>query len=427
MLLKLSNQALKALDILQQNGYEAYFVGGVVRDYFLGIESTDIDIATNASIENIVKVFDKYKIIRYKKGKTVGVIIEHKYFEISTYDGNDIITDLSNRDFKVNAMAYHPLKGLLDPFGGIEEIKNKMLSTIKKPDEVINKDAIRILRAIRFECCLGFTIEADFLMAMRKNKELLSLLNKERLVKEINYILLSSHPGTYIQKYADIFFQIWPRLSLTYGFDQHTKWHHLDVFNHIMSVVDNVKPNLVLRLAALFHDIEKPMTFSLDSFGNGHFYEHYIYSAKTAKNILTDFKYNKKIIDRVYNLILYHDRPLEANKKCILRFLHDFKANDLDLYFDLKRADIKSQNPNLIGRLEQIDKIESYTYELLASDAVYSLKQLKISGDDLKKLGIEKENIAKLLDELLNLVIEEKLENNYQELLKFCEQKLIKN
>lgn len=419
MELKLCPAVRKAMELIENHGYEVYVVGGAIRDYLLGRPYKDLDLATNASLSELKVIFKEYKIIEYKKGHTLGIVMDSEYTEVSAYTGYCIAEDLKNRDFSINSMAYHPLKGLLDPYGGRKDLKDKVLKTVRSPAFVMKEDPVRLLRAIRFHAVYGFSVESGLNRILLTEYAELQRVNPERLAKEIEYIFLTERPSGFIRTYFGVFSTVFPPLKATYSFQQHSKWHHLDVFEHIMAVMDATKPNLVLRYAAFFHDIEKPATFTLDQSGIGHFYNHYIHSAETAQRELSRLKYPKEFIRRVYTLVLYHDRPLEKNRRVILRFLHDFKTADLDLYFNLKKADILAQNPDLRYRLSEMEEIEVLTGRLL-DESVFTVNQLDIRGTQLKKLGFESEEIKNMLEELLELVMDGRLPNEKERLINYA-------
>jgi tRNA nucleotidyltransferase (CCA-adding enzyme) len=263
---------------------------------------------------------------------------------------------------------------------------------------------------------LGFDIECSIKKEMIENAYLLNNIPKHRYIKELDYILLSDNPSNYIREYKEIFFEIFKPLKDTYDFNQHSKWHHLDVFDHIMSVVDTVKQDLVLRLAALYHDIKKPECFTIDERG-GHFYNHFDLSAQYARLSMNEFRYSNDIIDRVYNIVFYHDRPLENTDKSVLRFIYKFGLSDLDLYFGIKRADILSQNPELIDRIYEIDKIATRCKDIIDNKKYINTSTLNIKGIDLINLGFEPRCIKDILNKLIQLVISNVIKNEHDELL----------
>ena len=365
MEIKLNKETIKAIDILEGHGYLAYVVGGYVRDSILNVKPNDIDLVTDATLDEVRFLFSEYKIVDYKRNSlTLGVIVDGMYLEISTFDGKNLEEDLLNRDFRINAIAYSITKGIIDPLNGISDIESKIIRTCKDPIVSICKSPIRIIRAISFSINKGFKIDKELKEVILTRTDLLNTVDFKRLKKFIDGVMLSKKPSLIIEEYFEVFSVIFPSLKATYKFDQHSKWHNLDVFEHSMKVLDFTSPILILRLAAFFHDIEKPKCFTIDEYGEGHFYNHYIDSAETAKEALKKFNYSNDIINRVYKLILFHDRRLEERDIVLKRFLKDFGTNDLDLYFELKKCDCLGQNPALYNRLEILDRIRDRTIAL---------------------------------------------------------------
>ena len=372
MKIVLNSSMQLVIKILEQNGFDAYIVGGYIRDSIIGDTSkSDVDILTCAKIEEIKKTFIDYKIVEYKNNKkTVGVVVDKSYFEISSYDGETLKENLENRDFTMNAMIYNQKIGLIDYFGGVEDINNKIIRTVKDPLITLCYNPIRILRAIKFEIELGFDVSKELYEEINNNSKLLKSERSQRYKKYFELIIMQKKPSIYIRKYFNVISTIIPALKETYGFEQHSKWHNLDVFEHIMKVLDFTKPILILRLAAFFHDIEKPKCFSMDDDGVGHFYNHYIDSAETAKFELMRLGYSNDIVNRVYNLVIYHDRRLEPREIVLKRFIKEFGTTDLDLYFDLKKADCLGQNPELYYRIKEIDIMKEMTFKLIRTNDI---------------------------------------------------------
>lgn len=408
--------------MLNDNGFDAYIVGGAVRDFILDLPVSDYDIATNATLDQAIEVFKDYECKKYiSKNITIGVKLNHTYFELSTFKGSTIEEDLSNRDFSVNSLAYHPSIGLIDPYHGLADLVSKRLRTIRDIDIVIKEDPIRILRAIRFYESRGLILDLDLKNYILKNASLLNEVKNERIQKEINPIFLSDKPSDYINEFKEVFFALFPPLLNCYGFDQKCqKWHNFDIFNHIMKVLDSTKCDLILRMSAFFHDMGKCDCYALNDDGVGHFYNHAVKSEEYARLYLTKYKYNKYFIDRVCHLVYYHDYPLVPKEKNVLRFIYQFGTKDLDLYLGLKRADILGQDPDLYYRLEAIDEIQAIIKSLFDNDKIITYRNLKINGDVLKDLGYQGEEIGKGLEIILKKVIAKELKNNPDKLYAYA-------
>lgn len=408
--------------MLNDAGFDAYIVGGAVRDFILDLPVSDYDIATNATLGQAIEVFKDYECKKYiSKNITIGVKLNHTYFELSTFKGSTIEEDLSNRDFSVNSLAYHPSIGLIDPYHGLADLVSKRLRTIRDIDIVIKEDPIRILRAIRFYESRGLILDLDLKNYILKNASLLEKVKNERIQKEINPIFLSDKPSDYINEFKEVFFALFPPLLNCYGFDQKCpKWHNFDIFNHIMKVLDSTKCDLILRMSAFFHDMGKCDCYALGDDGVGHFYNHAVKSEEYARLYLTKYKYNKYFIDRVCHLVYYHDYPIVPKERNVLRFIYQFGTKDLDLYLGLKRADILGQDPNLYYRLEAIDEIQAIIKNLFDNDKIITYRNLKINGDVLKDLGYQGEEIGKGLEIILKKVISKELKNNPDKLYAYA-------
>ncbi len=410
--------ALASIKILNSHGYLAFLVGGAVRDYFLNCESHDFDVTTNASLDEICNVFKDYKHKIYANKQCVGVRINEAFIEIATFKGNTIEEDLANRDFSINSIAYNPDLGFVDPYNGIDDINNKLLKTVKEPILVIRKDPIRILRAIRFECLYSFKMDDELEKNIYELGELLNLVHPMKIPNEINPILISDKCSYYIKKYKEIFKILFKPLNECDGFNQHSRWHIYDVFNHIMKVVESTDNDLVLRLAALFHDIKKPECLRIDEAGEGHFPNHYLYSAEYAKEILEYYAYNHKIVERVYHLVLFHETRLELNDEMILNFLVQFGKEDIDLFTKLQKADMMGQNPELLFRLDNYKLIEERIYYFINNYNIVTYNKLAIKIKDLVDRGYSEKNAKKKLISLAIKVTLYEIANDRNELLK---------
>ena len=407
----------KLIEFIKQHNHKAYIIGGAVRDSVLNLKYNDIDISVDASLDEIKEMFKDYSIKEYKKGHTIGIVFLDKYVELSSLDENNINVDLKNRDFTINAIAVIDDK-ILDPYNGLGDIKNRVIRTIMDPAKTIKDDPIRILRAIRFDATLHFNVDPKLLDFINNNYKLLDNVSEERIRDELNKILLTRKPSRIIEKYFNVFTYLIPPLKDTYGFLQHNIYHHLDVFKHTMSVLENTDNILELKYIALFHDIKKPECFSMDEKGVGHFYRHYEKSAEYANEFLNKYKFSNEFIKKVYKIIYFHDYPLSLKDSSILKFLNKFGKLDLDLYFKIRVADIKGQNPNLINRIELMNKIEIKTKKL-ALEGIYTVNGLVIDGKDIEALGYNKNKINFILKKVLEAYMEGKIKNTIADITNY--------
>ena len=361
------NEEIKKLLLLINNcGYEAYLVGGAVRDSIIGIPNHDYDIASNIPSEVLQELLPSIKFMKDNSRRHTGIIrTNDMVVEISSFKGDSIVEDLSNRDFTINAIAMDGRGNIIDPYNGVEDIKRKRISLIKDDGEAFQIDPLRILRAIRQSDKLGFVIDDNCKDKMIEFSQGLSHVAGERIYSELSSIIVSSAIGTILEEYKDIFFTIIPELKVLDGFDQKNPYHTYDIYMHTIKVVENTRPDLVLRLAALFHDIGKPSKFTIDENGKGHFLNHQEASNEIFLETSKKLKMDKRTRIRVSKLIRCHEMSLSKKKNKIYKFLEKYGIEDLDLLFDLKRADIKGQNPELLYRLEDIDNTQQLYYQVV--------------------------------------------------------------
>lgn len=433
-MLKISKNAKKAIEMLNSCGYEAYAVGGCVRDMVMGNTPFDFDITTSARPNETKEVFKNERTIETGlKHGTLTVLIGGEPLEITTYriDGeyvdnrhpenvsftSNLLEDLSRRDFTMNALVYNDKEGVLDYFGGLDDIKNKVIRAIGDPDKRFNEDALRILRAIRFASALGFKIEEKTKAAMIRCKHLLHSISAERIASEINKFVLGKYVKSAILENYEILGEICPEFVKMHGFNQLTKWHIYDVLEHTAVSVENTPPILHLRLTMLFHDTGKVHTFFTDENGVGHFYGHGDVSYEIVKDYLNKYKYDNFTKDRVSWLVKHHDVRTEADEVQVKKRLSRFgKERFLEL-IQVQRADNLAQNPDLI-KMEHFDVLENMVADI-SSRSCFDLKSLAINGSDLIKEGfLPGADIGRVLNTLLAEVIEDRLPNEKEALLK---------
>ena len=433
------------LDKLHSSGLEGYVVGGCVRDTLLGKEPKDWDICTNAKPEKVMSVFEGFNIIPTGlQHGTVTVVINHIGYEITTYrvDGDysdgrhpdsvsftsSLAEDLSRRDFTVNALAYNEVEGIVDIFGGIDDLRRKRIKCVGKAVDRFNEDALRILRALRFSSVLGFDIDIETKKAIFEVYKNLDKIAKERINAEFSKLILGVNNVKILREYEKIIFYIIPELRKLKGFEQNNPYHTFDVWVHSLKTLYEIKEkDLELRLSALFHDIAKPICYSVDEKGIGHFYEHPEKSAEITEKIMKDLKFSNEEIYNVITLIKNHDNQLSSTKKCLRKILNKMEMPLLLRLLELKRADIKAQNPKYISRLNEIKDFEKVIENFSVEDECFSLKHLKVNGNDLISMGIKPgKQMGEILNNLLSLVVEEQLVNERDELLKYIQKNYIK-
>lgn len=424
----------EVLGRLEKAGYESYLVGGFVRDKIMGRASSDVDISTKARPDQIEEVFRDLKIIDVgKKFGTIRVIGHGQEYEITTFRkdfsykdkrrpgqvvfADNIESDLERRDFTINAMAFRNGE-LIDPFGGQKDIKEKIIRAVGNPYERISEDYLRALRAVRFAANLGFDIEKNLEEAIKKNSKNLAYISVERQVAELDKILIGPDParGIRLLDKLGLLEEIFPEVKEMVGFNQHSPHHYLDCFDHSLKVLEGTPPDLVTRLAALFHDTGKPATFFLDEDGNGRFFGHQKISQELAEKRLKYLKYPKKTIEDVGILIGRHmDSSNPYTEKSVARLLRRLGEDNLKRLFDLQEADILA---TVHEDISNIEKGRRLLREILERKPVLSRKDLAINGKDLIGLGFEQGPLlGEILKEIERRVFEENLKNDRETLL----------
>lgn len=424
--MQLDNKIIEIIKTLEQHNYETYVVGGACRDSYIERPIHDIDIVTTASLTEIKEVFPNEHFVSYQKGITLGLIHNKSLIDISSTNDKTIEEDVLRRDFTINSLLYHPVRGWKDYLGSIKDIDNKIIRSVGNPYDMIKNDPLRILRAIRFEAVLNYKIDDKLKKAMFEYKYLLKNIASERIKDELSKILLVDVPSIYIREYLDIFEEVIPGISKLKDFKQYNKYHSYDVLEHTLKVLDHTNNNIILRLSALFHDFEKPSCFTLDESGVGHFYGHDELSARYADNILRKLHYPLKDVDRIVNIITYHDYRLVNDEKKLLKFIAKFGLDDIDLLFGLKRADVLGQNLEYIDRIYELDEIEKKINYLIESKKFITKELLNIKALDLIEIGYPKN---KILSNTLNILLEKvrnnELPNEKEVLLDYCKKIIV--
>ncbi len=410
----------KALEILERHGYEAYLVGGCVRDSILGREPGDWDICTNALPEEMIAAFADYRLVlNGLKHGTVTVIIMHTAIEITTYriDGeyednrhpkevtftSDLALDLSRRDFTINALAYNQGKGVVDCFGGLEDLANGVIKAVGDPYKRFHEDGLRILRAVRFACVLGFTYDERTKDAVRDGNYLLRNIATERIQVELNKILLSPNvrQGLEDMYQLGLYSYFLPEMCHTYGFAQHNPFNCYDVFGHIVRSVELIEPDLTLRLTMFLHDIGKPFVWEECFDGNDCFPLHEIPSAEIAEKFLEQMHYDKKTSKEVVKLILAHNDHILDDDYSIRMELNKMGAESLGRLLQVKIADMGAKNEEMKSMTPFFAQLRARMDTIIARGDCYQISQLAVNGNDLRALGYEGAKIGEMLAYLL--------------------------
>lgn len=414
-----------AINLLQSAGFEAYAVGGCVRDSLLGKIPNDWDITTSAKPEDMKSVFADFHCIDTGiKHGTVTVVIDGEPLEITTFrlDGeyednrhpksvtftSDLGADLGRRDFTVNAMAYSKMTGTVDLFGGQNDLKNGIIRCVGDPDRRFNEDALRILRALRFASALDFEIEEKTAQSLLKNRALLGNISEERIAKELLKLVCGKGAKRILTDFAPVLFEILPELQPMYKNSHDNPHHCYDIYEHTLIAVESIDPEPTLRFAMLLHDCGKPAVKKFDENGVAHFYGHQRISAEISAQILARLKVSNKFRDEILFLVSNHDRwELYENTEKMPRYLSKFGLDGVLNLLKVMRADVLAQSPEYRYRLDQIADAEETAKNLAAQKPCLSLSELQINGRTLMDIGIPQGRklgavLAQLLDEVID-------------------------
>ncbi len=436
MKIQISPEANRIIRILQAHGFEAYVVGGCVRNAVLGLTPHDWDICTNARPEQLREVFGGFETCDFGlKHGTLAVMVGGTPFEVTTYrvDGvyadnrhpesvsftDDLSLDLSRRDFTVNAMAYNDEEGLKDPFGGAEDIRSNILRCVGVPDNRFNEDALRILRGLRFAAVYGFTVEKETAEAIHRNRFLLNNIAAERIFTELKGIICGKYAASVLEDFRDVLAAVIPELEETFDFPQRTKHHQYDVWRHILRSVEAIEPLPELRMTMLLHDIGKPRACTVDENGCNHFKGHQKISAELAQKILRRLRCPNAFSRTVLLLTEWHDIRFDGSEKQVKLVLRELGETHIRQLFAVQRADIAAQSCYLRDeKLAAVDRAERMTEELLSQNQCFSLKQLAVNGRDLQSVGIPAgKELGAVLNCLLDAVTDGRTPNEKNALL----------
>lgn len=435
---------------LQDEGYEAYAVGGCIRDSYLGRVPNDWDITTSATPLQVKSLFRRTVDIGIEHG-TVKVMDGNDGFEVTTYriDGEyedsrhpkdvtftgSLEEDLKRRDFTMNAMAYNDADGLVDLFGGIEDMQRGLVRAVGNPEERFAEDALRILRAMRFSAQLGYEVEANTEQAIRKLASTLSKISAERIREEFEKLIMSEHPEKLRELYElGITRVIFPEWDAMMECEQNTPYHYLNVGEHticgLKKLVDN-PGNLtdeearLVRIAFVLHDVGKPCCKTVDESGVAHFKKHPEEGALIAEEILKRLKYDNATINEVKNLVRYHDERPVLEKKYVRRLLSKLGAGRAQMLMEIKWKDLYAHSDYRFDELyHQLVKLEQLIFEILADKDALSVHELALSGKSLICMGVKPgPSMGRILDELLEAVLDNPTLNTQEGLTKLLQSK----
>ena len=399
--------ALTVVERLERYGYEAYVVGGCVRDSLMGRCPKDWDVCTNALPEEVLRVFKRFHVIKTGlQHGTVTVMVDKQPVEVTTFriDGNytdnrhpdsvnfvsRVEEDLARRDFTINAMAYNPARGLVDAFGGQEDLQARIIRCVGEPDARFNEDGLRILRALRFAARYDFGIETETAFSMHRNRHLLENVSVERIFSELKGILIGEGVLGMMQAFPDIFSIIIPELAPAVGFEQHNPHHCYDVWTHTAHAVQAAPADEVLRLALLLHDIAKPATFTMGEDGKGHFYGHGEKGAEMARDIMLHLKSDTATLQTVVTLVREHDSMLPTTAPGMRRLIGRMGVETIRQLMEVKQADMAAQSTHERPQKQATLREARLLLEDVLDEApAFTVGDLKVNGRDLMELGVK--------------------------------------
>ncbi|MBR5284927.1 MAG: HD domain-containing protein [Clostridia bacterium] len=436
MHIDLPSAAIQAIEILESCGHRAYVVGGCVRDACRGEIPHDWDMTTSARPEETAAAFAGYTVIETGiQHGTVTVLMEGQPLEITTFrtegayadhrhpDGvtfvRDLEADLVRRDFMVNAMAYHPREGLIDPFGGREDIQKGILRAVGDPDRRFEEDALRILRGLRFAARLGYTIEEETRAAMSRKAHLLCHVSVERILEELRKLVMGEHILNILLTCSDVLAAVLPEIFPMVGFDQNNRHHIYDVWTHTAHAVTQAESDPIVRLAMLFHDVGKPASYTVDFHGEGHFYAHAKLSGELTDAILQRLKCDTYTRTEVVWLVTHHDYSIREDDRTVRRLLSRFGYDRARRLLLVKMADNASHAPEYTERgviaCRLLDRLDA----VLAQQPCLTLRDLALNGRDLMAMGYTGPAIGKALQRLLDAVVDGLCENDREALIAY--------
>ena len=438
--MKRITEADKLIELLEAAGFEAYYVGGCVRDLLRGKPGADIDVTTSATPDEMKEVFAdlKYFETGIKHG-TLTVLTPdeaRRPIEITTFRTDGVYTDnrhpdevrfvrnleedLARRDFTINAMAMDRRGNIADVFGGRDDLETGRIRAVGDPDRRFQEDALRILRALRFAAVLGrdgqaFAIEEKTEAAMFRNKDLLRNISVERIYAELKKLIIGPYAGIVIRRYVDIFGVFIPELLPMKGFEQHNPYHRYDVLEHCIRAMETVRgagfvEGYQIKLAALLHDVGKPETFFRGEDGVGHMYGHPAASERLTRNILNRLKADNETKERVCTLVKYHDLVFQEDRRLLKKWMNRYTPEMLLEILHIKRADNQATGNMSEELAQKFNRIEEEIRTILEEQQCFSLKDLAIDGGDLITIADAKDKGGRWIGDTLQALLDEVIE-----------------
>lgn len=443
--------ALSLIEMLETAGFEAWCVGGFVRDALLGRPTNDIDIASSAHWTEVKNLCESHGLVVHETGTKHGTVTVVAYdeatgepsaMEVTTFRADGTYTDsrhpasvsfvstieedLARRDFTINALAYHPQRGIFDAFDGMGDLSRGIIRTVGNPERRFAEDALRILRACRFCSQLGFVIDEATLHSMTAHKGKLVKVSTERIVCELDGLLLGDNVAQAMLQTADVLCFVVPELSAMKGCTQRSKYHIYDVLEHTARTVEAAPKTRLLRWAALCHDMGKPAAAFTGPDGFEHFYAHAHVSELLTRGLCARFSFGSSFASDLQTLVIHHDDVIEPTPRSVKRALAKLRGDTqmLRALLDLKRADALTHAPQYAS-VELIDELERTLDKVIEGNEALTVRDLAVNGRDLMNLGFEQgPRIGKTLEALLRATIDDEAPNERKELLSIAKELL---
>ena len=438
MIVKIPPEVDSILQILTESGFDACAVGGCVRDGLLGKTPKDWDVATSAVPEEMERALAGFKIFETGlKHGTLTVLSGPLPVEVTAYrvdgtysDGRrpDRVTftrllkeDLSRRDFTINAMALRRGGELVDEFGGQRDLSRKIVRCVGDPERRFREDGLRILRALRFASVLDFAVDSETSRSLKENRAMLDGIARERIRAEFVQLLCGPGAERILGEYREVVAQFIPEIGASFGFPQNNPHHIYDVWEHTLKSVSAAAPDPILRVTMFLHDIGKPLCYTEDKNGVGHFYGHAAKSAELAGTILQRLRFDRKTAETVILLVRRHDLSLPDDEKILKRRLNLLGPENLRLLLQVRAADTLAKSPQDRERLALLERTEQTLERILSERQCFSLRDLAVNGGDLIAAGVpEGAELGKTLEALLEAVIDGACPNERETLLQYA-------
>lgn len=425
------------LSKLHTAGFEAYAVGGCVRDLLRGAEPQDWDVCTSALPQEIKTCFAGVPVIETGlKHGTVTLRLEKQSFEITTYradgpysDGRhpdavrfvpSLTEDLARRDFTINAMAMDLSGAVIDPFGGAADLRNRVIRCVGDGERRFREDGLRLMRCLRFSACLGFAVEEATAQALRRSLPMLDRVAAERIRAELCKLLMGQDRVAVLRGYPEVFCRFWPELEPLVTLEQRTPWHRYGGWEHTLHALAAAPEDLTVRLAVLLHDVGKPACKTTDEAGVDHFYGHAAAGAALADQMLRNLKFDNDTRKHVVKLVERHDAPILETEQSVRRWLGRLGPETFFRLLEVKRCDaIGQENAETPNRLRALETLRALARTVIAQGQCFSLRDLAVNGRDVIAAGIPPgPRVGDVLADLLERVVNGQLPNRRETLLK---------